>query len=47
MDNLEFKQDLTEIRETNWVMSQVKEELKELEKETFYTKDRDKIKYNL
>lgn len=47
MNNLEFKQDSTEIRETDWVMSQVKEELKELEKETFYTKDGDKINYDL
>jgi len=45
--SIEFKQDLTEIKEIDWVTDQVKTELQWLQKEAFYKKDGEKVIYDL
>lgn len=42
-----FEQESSELREIEWVQSQVRDELKTLEQELFYTKEGETVTYNM
>ena len=42
-----FTQESSEFKEIDWVQSQIKAELNALKKETFHTKEQDKVSYDM